>query len=223
MILMSEMLEKNYREFAYENYLEVPDTEAMREVRSAYADILGDGNFTYAQDKLAVLMNIRQKMAETSEYSLRPGKTPANRDFVNYFLLENHKGYCIHYATSGVILARMAGIPARYATGYVIVGDDFKEENKNPDGTYTIDIKDNRSHAWAEVYINGFGWMPFEFTAGYSNTSVQPEAPVTTTADSSSTTTVNNSTTYNGTHTTHKKPHTTGQGMITTSVQSAAE
>ena len=59
MILMSEMLEKNYREFAYENYLEVPDTEAMREVRSAYADILGDGNFTYAQDKLAVLMNIR--------------------------------------------------------------------------------------------------------------------------------------------------------------------
>lgn len=219
MILMSEMLEKNYREFAYENYLEVPDTEAMREVRSAYADILGDGNFTYAQDKLAVLMNIRQKMAETSEYSLRPGKTPANRDFVNYFLLENHKGYCIHYATSGVILARMAGIPARYATGYVIVGDDFKEENKNPDGTYTIDIKDNRSHAWAEVYINGFGWMPFEFTAGYSNTSVQPEAPVTTTADSSSTTTVNNSTTYNGTHTTHKKPHTTGQGMITTSVQ----
>ncbi|MBR1824038.1 MAG: transglutaminase domain-containing protein [Ruminococcus sp.] len=218
-LLLAEMLENNYKGFVYDNYLRVPDTEAMREVRSAYADTIGSGSYNTVQDKLFVLTAIRDRLALEEEYSLYPGKTPSNRDFVNYFLMENHKGYCIHYATAGVMLARMAGIPARYATGYVIVGDDFTDEAKNADGTYTIDVKDSRSHAWAEVYIDGFGWMPFEFTKGYSNTSVQPEAPVTTTADPSSTTTANGSTTRNSSRTSSNSRRTTGAGSITTSVQ----
>lgn len=190
-VLLAEVLENNYKNFVYKNYLRVPDTEAMHEVHEYYSDVVDNVNILNAKDELTVLQNIRDRMAAESEYSLRPGKTPSNRDFVNYFLLENHKGYCMHYATSGVILARMAGIPARYATGYVVVGDDFNNDTKQDDNTFRIDVKDNRSHSWAEVYINGIGWMPFEFTAGYSNSSIQPEAPdpsKTTTTDVTKTT-----------------------------------
>lgn len=169
-VLIAQLMQDKYRDFVYKNYLTVPDNQNMQEVRDAYADILSYDT-TYASDKIAVLRAIRERMDEQNTYSLSPGKTPANRDFVNYFLLENHKGYCIHYATSGVMLARMAGIPARYATGYVVVGEDFSSENLNPDGSYTIAVKDNRSHAWAEVYLDGYGWVPFEFTAGYSDNS----------------------------------------------------
>lgn len=169
-VLIAQLMQSKYRDFVYENYLTVPDNQNMQEIRDAYADILSYDT-TYASDKIAVLKAIRERMDEQNTYSLSPGKTPANRDFVNYFLLENHKGYCIHYATSGVMLARMAGIPARYATGYVIVSDDFNSENFNTDGSYTIEVKDNRSHAWAEVYLDGYGWVPFEFTAGYSDNS----------------------------------------------------
>lgn len=173
-VLLAQLMQERYKEFVYENYLNIPDNESMQEVQEAYADILSYDT-TYASDKLILLEAIRNRMDEQNTYTLSPGKTPSNRDFVNYFLLENHKGYCIHYATSGVILARMAGIPARYATGYVIVNDDFNSQNFNSDGSYTITVKDNRSHAWAEVYLDGYGWVPFEFTAGYSDNSIFTE------------------------------------------------
>lgn len=173
-VILAQLMQERYKEFVYENYLTIPDNESMQEVQEAYADILSYDT-TYASDKLILLEAIRNRMDEQNTYTLSPGKTPSNRDFVNYFLLENHKGYCIHYATSGVILARMAGIPARYATGYVIVNDDFNSQNFNSDGSYTITVKDNRSHAWAEVYLDGYGWVPFEFTAGYSDNSIFTE------------------------------------------------
>ncbi|MDE7137443.1 MAG: hypothetical protein K2O29_03155, partial [Ruminococcus sp.] len=192
-VLLGHLLQTRYKEFVYNNYLQIPEDKNIEEVREAYADILQYAeNAHSASEKLAALTMIRERIDSQNVYSLSPGKTPSNRDFVNYFLLENHKGYCIHYATSGVMLARMAGIPARYATGYVIVGEDFGEENSNGDGTYTITLKDNRSHAWAEIYLDGYGWVPFEFTAGYSDTSIVTgtTTPNTVTDTATMTTTV---------------------------------
>ena len=180
--LMALLIESEYRDFVYENYLDVPKGSDMDEVRAMFADIIDSaGENMTAQEKIDILIRIRERMSSNVTYSLIPGKTPGNRDFVNYFLLENKKGYCTHYATSGVLLARMAGIPARYATGYVIVGDDFKTAKKFSSGSYTINVQDNKSHAWAEIYLDGFGWVPFEFTAGYSPQSIDT-TPTTTAA-----------------------------------------
>lgn len=71
----------------------------------------------------------------------------------------------MHFATAGIMLARMAGIPARYCDGFVLKADDFSEENRAEDGSYKIQIEDNRAHAWAEIYFQGLGWVPYEFTA----------------------------------------------------------
>lgn len=187
-IVLAQLLEKDYRQFVYDNYLQLPESTSLDEVRQAYSDILDEAEYAdTAQEKLELLSALRERIASETEYTLSPGRTPNNRDFVNYFLLENKKGYCTHFATSGVILARMAGIPARYATGYVIVADDFTDDTymKNPntnDSSYgfTINVKDNRSHAWSEVYLNGYGWIPFEFTAGYTDSSIETDAAVTT-------------------------------------------
>lgn len=204
-LVMTQMLEQEYKDFVYDNYLKLPQTTALEEVRSEFSNILDHaGDARDAVDKMQILGALRTQAAEMTTYSLNPGKTPKNRDFVNYFLLENHKGYCTHYATAGVVLARMAGIPARYATGYVIVGDDFCDENLNSDGSYTIDVKDNRKHAWVEVYLDGYGWVPYEFTAGYSQQSIDTStttttAATTTASENTETTAVdeNNSTTKN--------------------------
>ena len=168
--------ERKYREFVYDNYLQIPDTKEMREVRDAYASMIGMCNVNSSvQEKIQTLRYIKHKMSNDTKYTLSPGRTPGTRDFVNYFLLENHKGYCVHYATSGVMLARMAGIPARYATGYVVVNSDYTENGKLfGSGSYRVDIKDSRSHAWAEVYLDGFGWVPFEFTTGYGEDAITP-------------------------------------------------
>lgn len=210
-IVMTQMLEHEYKDFVYDNYLQLPQTAAMEEVRTEFSNILDHaGDAGDAVDKMQILDALRTQASEMATYSLSPGKTPKNRDFINYFLLENHKGYCTHYATAGVILARMAGIPARYATGYIIVGDDFCDDNLNSDGSYTIDVKDNRKHAWVEVYLDGYGWVPYEFTAGYSaqtidtsttTTAATTTAPVnteTTAVDENISTTKNNDTQTTG-------------------------
>lgn len=185
-----QLIQEQYRDFVYENYLSIPDTSAMQEIRENFVDLLDtDDVESDPAYKLNILYALRGMIADNAEYSLSPGKTPKNRDFINYFLLENNKGYCTHYATSGVILARMAGIPARYATGYVLVSDDFNNDNLNADGTYTIKVKDNRRHAWAEIYVDGCGWLPFEFTEGYTAHSIDTTPTTTTTSTTTETTT----------------------------------
>lgn len=117
---------------------------------------------------MVVLSQIKNRLSQDAVYSLSPGKTPGNRDYVNFFLMENHKGYCEHFASAGVILARMASIPARYVEGYVVPMSEITSNNRTENGNYRVEVKDNLAHAWAEVYVNGC-WQPFEFTPGYSN------------------------------------------------------
>ena len=186
--LMAELLQNQYKEFVYANYLKVPDTKEMAEVQEHYADLLSEKHST-ALETLDVLQHIKERMHSECSYSLYPRKTPTTRDFVNYFLLENHKGYCTHYASAGVMLARMAGIPARYSTGYILVDDDIKKGKYKSNGSVVLDVKDNRSHAWAEVYIDGLGWIPYEFTAGYSSQEVNTEPTTVTTNQVTSTVT----------------------------------
>lgn len=223
--LLAMLIQEEYENFVYDYYLQLPDNSDISEIRSEFADILGDGdrNMT-AADKLAIMDELRTEVSSRVEYSLNPGRTPNNRDFVNYFLLENHKGYCTHFATTGVLLARMAGIPARYATGYVIVGDDFNNNNLNPSGTYTIDIKDNRSHAWVEIYLNGYGWIPYEFTAGYSSQSIDttPTTSAVTTSGNTETTTAATEDTDSRTSSSRKAPSgTTTTAARTTQAQTS--
>ena len=193
--LLAQLLQNSYKDFVYEEYLDIPNTKAMKEVKEAYSEVL-EGDTSTIEGKLDILKNIKDKMQSECVYSLYPRKTPSNRDFVNYFLLENHKGYCINFATSGVILARMAGIPARYATGYIIVEDDVAAGKKNPDKSVTVEVKDNRSHAWTEIYLDGIGWIPYEFTSGYSAKEIntEPTQPTESTSEGTATTTTQENT-----------------------------
>ncbi|MGN0612479.1 MAG: transglutaminase family protein [Porcipelethomonas sp.] len=150
-----------YTGFVYDNYLSYPDNDGTQEL---YDRLVKGTELETGEDVYRKLMYISEILSENAEYSLNPGVTPGIEDFVNYFLLKNHKGFCVHFATAGVILARMAGIPARYADGYVLCADEFNDKNKNDDGTYTVKIEDSRAHAWAEIYIENLGWVPFEFT-----------------------------------------------------------
>lgn len=163
------LYEYGYKAFISQHQTALPDTEAMRKVRLAYSGLLSsyDAENATPLDTLEFLQLLRETVSSQSSYTLSPGKTPSDRDFVEYFLLDNHKGYCMHYATAGVILARMAGIPARYCEGYLVDCNENKTLKKSfVDGksVYTMNVLDSNAHAWVEFYINGWGWIPFEFT-----------------------------------------------------------
>lgn len=189
-----------YRPFVYEQYTQKTETDALQAVYNALpasiqqtnlnpdfsTEDLRNGAGENLSDQLAVLESIRQFLADNATYSTSPGKTPGSRDFVNYFLMENHEGYCVHFATAGVLLARYAGIPARYCEGYVATPSDFEKAKQKKDGSYTVTLTDARAHAWCEFYVTGYGWIPFEFTPGYYGGAAEPEEG---TAEATTTTT----------------------------------
>ena len=85
-----QLLQEKYRDFVYENYLSIPDTSAMQEIRENFVDLLDtDDVESDPAYKLNILYALRGMIADNAEYSLSPGKTPKNRDFINYFLFRH--------------------------------------------------------------------------------------------------------------------------------------
>ncbi len=167
--------EAAYRLFVRENYLDLPESFEHDDIfdESYYSYISAEWEATGKStlDEMTVfsrkLYYIKKWLRDNCEYSLSAGKLPAGEDFAEYFL-KQRKGSCSHFATAAALMCRYAGIPARYAEGYVIKPADFPT-NAEVGETVTIDVSDARGHAWVEVYIDGFGWYPMEFTSGYGN------------------------------------------------------
>lgn len=153
-----DKLVSDYESFAAEEYVKLPNTAAMQRLSESFAPNIPSYDLPMEQ-RLAV---IRDYIWERAEYTLQPGTQPQDRDFVEYFLTESHKGYCAHYASAAVVLCRISGIPARYCQGYVLTENDFTLGHVE-DG-YEINVPDDQAHAWAEIYVKGYGWIPFEFT-----------------------------------------------------------
>ena len=149
-------LEESYREYVYDSFLEYPK-ERLPLLTSALEkeEIRTDSVWACASD----LVHFLQSRAV---YDLDTGKNPKDTDFVEYFLFENHQGYCVHFASAGVLGFRYFGIPARYATGYVVSPEDFTYSTEG----YTAVLTGKQAHAWAEIYLDGVGWMPVEMTPG---------------------------------------------------------
>lgn len=89
-------------------------------------------------------------------YTLSPSTPPEDQDFVSYFITQDPQGYCTYFATTMAVMARIAGIPSRYCEGYAM------PDRTNDDGVYVV--QGTNAHAWAELYFEGIGWIPFDAT-----------------------------------------------------------
>jgi transglutaminase-like putative cysteine protease len=101
-------------------------------------------------------------------YSEQPGTTPGLPPLVG-FVMDTKTGYCQHFAGAMALMARLLGIPARVAAGFL-------------PGKYQEDqwrVTDHDAHTWVEVWFPRYGWLPFDPTPGrgrlggtYSSTSL---------------------------------------------------
>lgn len=96
----------------------------------------------------------RQWVASRFVYTLQP--PGLGRDSVDEFLFTTQQGFCEHFASSFVVMARAAGIPARVVTGYQ--GGEL-----SVDGQYLL-VHQMDAHAWAELWIDG-QWQRIDPTA----------------------------------------------------------
>ncbi|MFO1430075.1 MAG: DUF3488 and transglutaminase-like domain-containing protein [Candidatus Competibacteraceae bacterium] len=101
----------------------------------------------------AALMLFRR---EPFHYTLEPPLL-LDEDSIDAFLFDTRRGFCEHYAGSFVFLMRAAGIPARVVLGY-------QGGERNGLGGYLI-VRQSDAHAWAEVWLEGQGWVRVDPTA----------------------------------------------------------
>lgn len=96
-------------------------------------------------------------MDDNTTYSLEAPLAPEGVDVVDHFLFDAEQGWCEQIASSLVVMSRLAGVPARLATGFTpgewdAVGGRFV-------------VRERDAHAWAEVWFPEFGWVTFDPTA----------------------------------------------------------
>ena len=65
-----------------------------------------------------------------------------------------------HFATAMVMLCRSVELPARFVKGFVTPAA--------PDDSGVYQVTGRMSHAWAEVYLAGLGWVRFEATPPFN-------------------------------------------------------
>ena len=115
---------------------------------------------------------------ENFHYTLSPPRLGTHT--VDDFLFRTREGFCEHYASSFVVLMRIAGIPARVVTGY-------QGGEQNPYDGYWL-IRQSDAHAWAEIWLNDKGWVRIDPTQAIApnridqgvNQSVELETPYPT-------------------------------------------
>lgn len=83
---------------------------------------------------------------------------------ISRFLTTERAGHCEYFATSAALLLRMAGVPARYATGYALIERDATRGGHVIRGTH--------GHAWCRVWDEPTGrWTDFDPTPpGWTST-----------------------------------------------------
>jgi len=94
------------------------------------------------ENELARMHALMGAIHETVAY--RPGET--GTDTTAEQALEKKQGVCQDHAHIFLAAARHLGIPARYVSGYLLM--DAPEQTA--------------SHAWAEVHLQGLGWVGFD-------------------------------------------------------------
>ncbi|MBI3547859.1 MAG: transglutaminase domain-containing protein [Elusimicrobia bacterium] len=83
----------------------------------------------------------------------RSGAEPAEP--ISDFLLRARAGHCEYFATSAALLLRAAGIPARYATGFIV------RDYSSWEGAYLV--RSRHAHAWTLAWDGG-AWRVLDAT-----------------------------------------------------------
>mgnify|MGYP001236731476 FL=1 len=129
------------------DYLQVPEA-ILPQVTASSKRIL-----QFSKNPLLMAQSLERYLSNSFKYSLT-FKGEENVDPVLALLTKNSAGYCMHFASSMVLMLRAGGIPARLVCGYA------SREWKNG----RLFVRHDYAHAWPEVYFEDAGWVTFDPT-----------------------------------------------------------
>jgi transglutaminase-like putative cysteine protease len=106
-------------------------------------------------DKFQVLDKLLTRFSrEDFSYTLKP--PPLGEQQIDDFLFSTHAGFCVHYASAYLFVARALNIPSRMVTGYL--GGEWDKSNA------LLSVRQYDAHAWVEIWKNE-QWQRIDPTA----------------------------------------------------------
>lgn len=154
-------LEDPYRAEIEKTFLQLP-SHIQQEVFDIAHEAAGNAGTPYEK-----ALNIMHYLRTHYRYRLDVRTPPEGVDFAAWFLIGEKEGYCTYFATAMTILCRIEGIPARYVTGFIAA----------PDENGTAVVTGQEAHAWTEIYLNGFGWLPMDATPRSQDENTNDDPP----------------------------------------------
>ncbi len=138
-----------------DDYVQMPDNNLAKKLAASLAE-LGVAEENATEESLAKrLERVRQFLQQRCEYSLAY-ENPDDLPPVENFLYGEKLGHCELFAVTTVMLLRSQGIPSRVAYGFSGGSAQMKKRS--------IAFRDRDFHAWAEVLVEGRGWVIFDTT-----------------------------------------------------------
>ena len=156
--------ESIYRSFVHDNYMDIDDSHSDL-IASLFHETDGQ-DVTGELGVYEVTKRIRSVLEANTHYSREKDRldleTPENEDLLTAFLHGEHAGNSAYYASAAVLAFRSFDLPARYAEGYFMSTGSIEAANGAP-----VQLTSSDAHAWAEVYMDGMGWVPVDVTPGF--------------------------------------------------------
>ncbi len=92
-------------------------------------------------------------------YTLTPGEygDENGRHAIDEFWLDRRQGFCEHFSAAFVVVMRALDVPARIVTGYQGADPVLQDGD--------LIVRNNHAHAWAEIWLEGRGWVRVDPTA----------------------------------------------------------
>ena len=163
--------------YQVESILPQASQAELRTAGTAYPDWIGETYLALPEDVPDRVLALARDLTATSAtpydraqaletylraipYTLDLPAPPLDRDIVDYFLFDLRKGYCDYYASSMVVMARAAGLPARLVIGY------FTGTPERTEDTIRYVVTKADAHSWVEIYFPEIGWVEFDPTGG---------------------------------------------------------
>ena len=148
-------------------YTQLPESLPQR-IRDLAQEVTDGHDSVYAKAKALETYLSSQYTYRFADGSGRESPPPG-RDPVDWFLFDHREGTCGVFSSAFVVMARSVGIPARVVSGWAI--SQTEEEQT---------VRLDQAHQWAEVALEGVGWVRIEATASggpLSRAPLQPQEP----------------------------------------------
>lgn len=156
-------------------YLELPDEDRLSNIRAAINEVVDPGASPYTQ-ALQLQQWFTGGAFDYSERAPVSGGYDGTSVAVIDRFLEMRSGYCVHFASSMAVMGRMLGIPTRIQVGFT----PGSQTSVNSVGQSVFEVTSDDLHAWAEFWVPGYGWVPFETTPASGLGEIPAPQPGTT-------------------------------------------